>query len=427
MKTAPLVIACFFFPLETKPTNKGKYTYPGNQMKFTHRFLLITLLAVDLAAQQQPASDSMRTWTDSTGRKIEASLHGFQDQDNLILKLADGRLVPFPILKLGPADKAFAVDAYGKQPSGGAIDWKSPKKSPNYVIRGLARKNAPGFISVKAGWEYQIKSIEAKLQYKGEKKIASGNVVAYFYDREGKLIERVAKPPVRQNEDRVYVDVLDSFEKGESVEAYYPLSAFLEESGWATVLVAFGDGSDYSVDTMPATSYENLAFDEKKYVFPDWVPDATGSSPATPTMTNTTLEVRRIREDVFADSLIFNGRYQSRMPCVGAEVRATGEIVPGDGAVKLYAFDKTGKLAGSRMTPSSAEIDGSGKYVGLPRIANDDWHPVYFALDGNMEGNTFPTYVVVFAFGGKTIASIQTSNGSVIEALDFPEKSQLTK
>jgi hypothetical protein len=396
-------------------------------MKVSRLLFLIPLLAVDISAQQLPATAAPRTWTDATGRKIEASLHGFQDQDNLILKMGDGRLVPFPISKLGAEDMAFAVAAYGKQPAGGAIDWKTPKNSPSYVIRGLSRQNAPGYISVKSGWEYQIKSIEARLQYKGEKAIASGSVVAYFYDREGKLIEKVAKPPRRQNEDRVYVNALDSFEKGESVEAYYPLSAFLEETGWATVLVAFGDGDEYSVDTMPPTSYEKLAFDEKKHVFPDWIPDAMTDSATAPQMTNTTLEVRRIREDIFADSLIFNGDYKSRMPCVGAEVRATGEISPGDGIVKLYAFDKTGKLAGSRMNPSSAEIDGTGKYVGRPRIANDDWHPVYFALGGQMEGNSYPTYVVVFSFGGKTVASIQSSNGSVLEALDFPEKSQLSK
>jgi len=396
-------------------------------MKFACLLLLIPLLAVDLAAQPQTASGTMRTWTDATGRKIEASLNGFQDERNLILKLADGRLVPFPIEKLGPEDRAFAVDAYGKQPAGKVIDWKSPKKSPNYVIRSLNRQSAPGFISVKSGWEYQIKSIEARLQYKGEKEVASGNVVAYFYDREGKLIEKVAKPPRRQNEDKVYVDALDSFEKNESVEAYYPLTDFLEERKWATVLVAFGEGSDYSVDTMPATSYENLAFDEKKHVFPDWIPDVATSSTATPTKTNATLAVRRIREGVSTGSLIFNGRYQSRKPCVEAEVRATGEIVPGDGTVKLYAFDKTGKLAGSRTTPSSAEISGTGKYVEHPHITNDDWHPVSFALDGTLEGNTYPTYVVVFAFGGKTIASIQSSNGSVIEALDFPEKNKLNK
>lgn len=397
------------------------------EMKYLCLFLSIFLFTLDLTAQQAPVSSEMRSWTDATGRSIKASLHGFKDKDNLILKLEDGRLVPYPVEKLGPADQAFAVEAYSKQPAGDAIDWKTPKQSQNYVIRGVTRQNAPGFISTKSGWEYRIKSVEARLQYKGEKEIASGNVAAYFYDRDGKLIEKMAKPPRRQNEDRVYVNALDSFEKGELVEAYFPLTPFLEETGWATVLIAFGDDGDYSVDTMPTGSYENLAFDEKKFVFPAWEPDQSTSTTAPAAPANVNLEVRRIREEIFKDSLIFNGDYQSRKPCVGAEVRVTGEIAPGDGSVKLYAFDKTGKLAGSRMNPSSAEIDGTGTYVGRPRIANDDWHPVYFALDGTMEGNTYPTYVVVFSFGGKTTAAIQSSNNSVLEALDFPEKGQLSK
>ncbi len=396
-------------------------------MKLIYLLLIIPIIAMNLAAEPQVASDSMRTWTDATGRKIEASLNGFQDEHNLILKLKDGRLVPFPIEKLGPEDKAFAQDAFGKQPAKAMIDWENPKNSPNYVIRSLKRETAPGFIAVKSGWEYQIKSIEARLQYKGDKESASGNVVAYFYDRDNKLIEKIAKPPRRENKDRVYVNALDTFEKNESVEAYYPLTDFLQELKWATVLVAFGEGSDYSVDTMPATSYEHLDFDEKKHVFPNWKPDAVSNSKATPTKTDATLEIRRVRESVSKGALNFNGKYQSRKPYLGAEIRATGEIIPGEATVKLYAFDKTGKLEASRTGPSSAEIKGTGKYVERPRIANDDWHEVYFALDGNMEGKTYPTYVVVFSFGGKTIASIQSSNGTALGALDFPEKDQLNR
>ncbi|MDF1813163.1 MAG: SHD1 domain-containing protein, partial [Verrucomicrobiales bacterium] len=135
-----------------------------------------------------------RTWTDSTGRTVDAKLVGFQDKETLILQLQDGRQVPFPLARLSQPDQALAKSAFEKQKnspenSNQNIDWESPKNSEAYVIRGLRRENPPGYVSTKSGWEYQIKCIEAKLQFKGNKKIADGNVTAYFYNRDDKLLE----------------------------------------------------------------------------------------------------------------------------------------------------------------------------------------------------------------------------------------------
>ncbi|MCF6314598.1 MAG: hypothetical protein L3J39_19275 [Verrucomicrobiales bacterium] len=68
-----------------------------------------------------------------------------------------------------------------------------------------------------------------------------------------------------------------------------------------------------------------------------------------------------------------------------AEVRVKGEITPGDGSVKLHAFDASGKLVASRKRPSSTNLKGSSSYVSNPQIADERWHPVFFALDGDLD------------------------------------------
>ncbi len=59
--------------------------------------LLITAMASGLES---------RAWTDSQGRKIEATLIR-TDGETVILKLKDGREVPFPMTKLSPADNTY--------------------------------------------------------------------------------------------------------------------------------------------------------------------------------------------------------------------------------------------------------------------------------------------------------------------------------
>lgn len=375
-------------------------------------------------------AEEERVWTDSAGRVIRAALTGFKDKDTLIFRLADGRSLPYPINKLSSEDGAFARKAFAKQaaddPSAG-IDWNNPKQSENYVIRGIRRQNAPGFVSTKTGWEWQVKSIEVRVQYKGKEKTAPGEIRAYFYNREGQLLDEFDEPPRRQDENRKYIEAPEYFEKNKTIEAYFPLTPFLEESDWATVLISFGYGSEYSARTMSGESFEPLEFAEKELLFPGWQPKVDGGGSDTKAMGNMELEVRRVeQEEKYGYSLIFDGDYQKQKPCVMAEVRAKGEISPGTGEVKLYVFDKSGKLAGSRMKPSSAAVKGSNSYVNDPRIADDEWHPVFFALDGDLKDKSFSSYVVVFQFGGQTAAEIKSSTGATIGTLDFPEKSELT-
>lgn len=48
-----------------------------------------------------------RTWTDSAGRKVEAEYVGMKE-DSVLLKLANGQTVPYPLTKLSAEDQAFA-------------------------------------------------------------------------------------------------------------------------------------------------------------------------------------------------------------------------------------------------------------------------------------------------------------------------------
>lgn len=56
-----------------------------------------------------------RTWTDKQDRKIEASLVRV-DGVNVLLKLKDGREIPFPLLKLSQADQDFIANLPAEKP-----------------------------------------------------------------------------------------------------------------------------------------------------------------------------------------------------------------------------------------------------------------------------------------------------------------------
>lgn len=395
-----------------------------SKLPLLSRLYALFALATAVAVAEVRGQDSIRVWTDSSGRQVSAILSGFEDASTLILKLEDGRTLPFPIEKLSAPDREFALAEFERRASSQEIDWENPASSEDYVIRGVTRENSPGYVSTKGGWVYQAECIEVRVQYRGDKDFGPGNVSAYFYNRDGALIEKFDKPTRQQDENRQYVNPPTEFEEGETIETYFPITEFLEESDWATVLVVFGSGSSISVDTFPKTSYENLDFAGKRIVFPGWEPSSSPEMGSESSASDVELEVRRIREQTFSESIIFNGDYQSGKECVSAEVRATGSIQPGEGEVTLHCFDESGRLAASRTRPSSAELDDS-KYVREPRIADESWHPVFFALDRELEDKSFPTYVVVFEFGGRTAALVQSSVGATLDSLSFPEKSRL--
>jgi hypothetical protein len=71
----------------------------------------ITLLALIVANVWAET----RKWTDETGRTVVAELEGVEGS-NVLLKLPDGRVAPFPIDKLSEGDRAFIESANGSGP-----------------------------------------------------------------------------------------------------------------------------------------------------------------------------------------------------------------------------------------------------------------------------------------------------------------------
>lgn len=73
-----------------------------------------SLLFCLLASASALAAES-RTWTDSLNRKIDASLVRVEGE-NVILKMKDGREIPFPLSKLSQLDKDFVTSLPAEKP-----------------------------------------------------------------------------------------------------------------------------------------------------------------------------------------------------------------------------------------------------------------------------------------------------------------------
>ncbi len=86
-----------------------------------------------------------RLWKDASGRALEAELAGKQG-DSVLLKLPDGRTLPYPLAKLSPEDQAFV-----REQNGGA-----PATHPEPLTTSTARKPVqerdwPQLVQVAAG------------------------------------------------------------------------------------------------------------------------------------------------------------------------------------------------------------------------------------------------------------------------------------
>ena len=70
----------------------------------------------------------MRTWTDSQGRKVEASFGGLEGT-SVRLVLQDGQIVPYPLAQLSAADQAYAKAQPPPAPNGTA-SLSTPQRLP---------------------------------------------------------------------------------------------------------------------------------------------------------------------------------------------------------------------------------------------------------------------------------------------------------
>lgn len=99
------------------------------------------LLSTGLIAQ---TTSAQRSWTDDTGRKVDAEFAGMQG-DSVLLRTGD-KTVPFPLARLSPVDQAFVKELVGK-PAAGATTTSTttdPERLP------IDKRTWPGNVTVPA-------------------------------------------------------------------------------------------------------------------------------------------------------------------------------------------------------------------------------------------------------------------------------------
>lgn len=94
--------------------------------------ICLSLLTLGLPVLLGQALATVRAWTDSNGRKLEATYAGMQG-DSVMLRLADGKTVPFPLARLSAEDQAFVKTQTSSSTGGGAAliaDTRDARRMP---------------------------------------------------------------------------------------------------------------------------------------------------------------------------------------------------------------------------------------------------------------------------------------------------------
>jgi hypothetical protein len=107
----------FFSVVSPACLEEGHRDKPSGIMRKIYS--LFGLMVMGAAALGAP-----RSWTDVSGRKVEADFAGMQG-DSVLLKLANGQTVPFPLARLSAEDQAFAKT----QTAGAAVPVASESSS----------------------------------------------------------------------------------------------------------------------------------------------------------------------------------------------------------------------------------------------------------------------------------------------------------
>ena len=385
----------------------------------------LALLLSVLSPSWADASDEIRTWTSADGREIQASLLSI-DGDSIEIRRSDGFRFSIGLDQLSEADREFIEDLKKKSLQE-AIDWRKPENSESYNIRGVRESRMSGYIKTEEGWEQEIEAIEVIVEYEGDRNQIQGNVCAYFYDRDDILIQkypRSARYEVKTNE---YADPVKKLTQGERYEYYFPLSKFLVERDWKTVLIVFSGPDGMSAETDPKSSFEPFAFDEKKKLFPAWDGRPTEDSPGPRgPVGDYTLVIDKVKKSKWDDSMWFNEDWRHGRDCIETRVKVEDAVPFSEVKIHLYLYDKDNRKVGQRKIPSMVHI-GNREYVKVAKIAEEDeWYPAVFALDKELEDLDWRTAVVTFSIGDQCVAEVYSRSGATIEDLSFPEKSHLS-
>ena len=94
--------------------------------------LALAVIVMNVWCHAQPQPSGTRAWMDDMGRKVDAVFGGVRG-DQVLLKMADGRTVPFAIAKLSAADQQFIktqAGAAAPAPASAAATDEDKNKTP---------------------------------------------------------------------------------------------------------------------------------------------------------------------------------------------------------------------------------------------------------------------------------------------------------
>lgn len=104
----------------------------------------LTFLALGLACTLCDAAS--RSWTDASGRKVEAEFAGMKG-DSVLLKLPSGQTVPYPLARLSVEDRAFIQEQAGPPAAGSST--AAPAQADDKRVP-LAKRVWPAQVEVPA-------------------------------------------------------------------------------------------------------------------------------------------------------------------------------------------------------------------------------------------------------------------------------------
>lgn len=384
---------------------------------------VIELLMILCVAASGMDAAEIRQWKDTRGNVIEAKLLKDNGNGTISIQKPNGWRGDVPLNLLSPEDQEYVKKAAVLIPAAPA----EPVLSPNFEISRIRREFVPGYISTQEGWEYRIKSVRVDLRYKGPAAVENAYVKAYFYDRDGKEIERFGSPPRRQDENGKYLDAIARYEPGEKYEVFFPISKAAEKSDWKTVLVTFGNANEAAALADPRVGFMTLNFDEKKILFPDLTPTPSPARPvAGDKRASSTLlpELKSVKRDESPYSVQVDRVFKNQHDCLMSEVRVKGGL-PRKVSVSAYFFDEAKNLVETHGQPAMAAI-GGGTYSSVPAIvAENEWYPVFFAIDTRLEKLKWKWAVVVFLADDRAAAEVFGPRGVTISDFKFPGKEKM--
>jgi hypothetical protein len=383
-------------------------------------------LALSLFLSATDASE-FRQWKDIRGNAIEAKLLKDNGNGTISIQKSDGWRGNVPLSLLSLEDQEYVKTA-GMPASTDSI---APELSKNFEVFRIRQEKVPGYIGTKNGWEHRIECIEAELRYHGSTPAIEVFAKAYFYDKNGQEIERFASPPSRQDESGEYVTMPKRFEPGGKYEVYFPITTAINEKRWKSVLVVFGNELEVGALSDPETALIAFDFDEKKLLFPDWEPALAGqmgtgtkASGAEAASADLIPEMKAIKREKTPYSVSVDGKWESKYDSLTTEIRVTGDL-PKKITAKAYFFNESKALVTTRNGPALTNV-GQGRYVGLPVIADaDQWYPVYFPINKELQSLEWTWAVVAFDADGKVAAEVFGPRGVAVTDFTFPGSDKL--